>query len=146
MTKENVKIIEVEFKDIKLNDGIAELVHDLLKQGIEVYAYDCKSANYPVVSEVTAYNGVGFCVIYCDHFGFTRLNTIHRPNRSTGTGFCFGDGVEATVPNVLMVCNGRLPHWADGRGTVRYSTVQEYVNNRSLFGKPYYKIISNKGE
>ena len=126
-----MNINKVNFK----NDNLKNYAIELLNGDFRVFVYDNKHNTNKSTTflKFEKNNNIGYCQLN-NFIGFS-FSSVHKPNRTTGTGFQTETEVlNPTLQNALnsfVVC----PNWAsdtDRQSVIKYKGIEEYFKKEPV--------------
>lgn len=117
----------------KFETNDLQLMADTLKrEGLRVFYREPTTEEKPTYFFFTDGKSIGYCE--GGSFFGVRFGTVHKPNRTTGTGYSLQnqfEGVDATIDNAKKAfCFA--PNWArpaDLSSIVKYASFDEYLSS-----------------
>lgn len=112
-----------------------ETINTIIKQGFKVYMRDTDDSYAYIESED------GICYIQHSRITGYSITTVHKPNKSTGTGYGLYSDVGRVTPKMLNeAIRTRYPHWDYGAPSVSKYTSMEHYTKGSKFNTIYKQV------
>ena len=110
-----------------------EFIKELKAAGFQVFQYKGAKTNCHFAKD----DKLGYVQAERGNFRFT---SVHKPNKTTGTGFGQDEGTyEPTVEIAQRTCDTFCPHWAShDAGTVKkYDSADDYMARETVLEYEY---------
>lgn len=113
------------------NEGLRELVTNLLIDGFKVYVFQDSKVSQIFFTEKEGRPGdIGTC---SDRYGYLAYATVHRPNKQCGTGFMLEEeSTDTTTETARRTCRTIVPTWWREAVPRRWSSFEEKASREIL--------------